>query len=215
MSNQTLLFFVKECIERGESREDITRVLEKAGWKSAEVQTALNSFSDVPFSIAVPKPKQYLSAREAFLYLFYFILLGIAAFSLGGLLFDLIDLMMPNEDQTNYRSSYLYNSIRTSIAGLIVSVPLFGTLAVLIMLGRRKNPEMQRSRIRKWLTYLTLVVAGCTIVGDLISVFSSFLNGELTPRFLLKALALGAIAGGIFGYFIQDAERGDENDQAS
>ena len=41
--------------------------------------------------MAVPKPRPYVSAREAFLYLVLFILLGVVAWNLGSLLFILID----------------------------------------------------------------------------------------------------------------------------
>lgn len=72
---------------------------------------------------------------------------------------------------------------------------------------------MQRSRVRKWLTYVTLVIAACTLIGDAIGLVYGFLNGDLTTRVTLKFLVVAAIAGAIFLYFIRDAERGDENDQ--
>ena len=42
-------------------------------------------------TLAVPKPRPYVSAREAFLYFVLFMLLGIVAWNLGSLLFALID----------------------------------------------------------------------------------------------------------------------------
>ena len=71
---------------------------------------------------------------------------------------------------------------------------------------------MQRSRIRKWLTYISLVIAGCTLVGDGISLVYNFLGGDLTTRFVLKSLVVAVIAGAIFTYFISDAEKGDKGD---
>ena len=71
---------------------------------------------------------------------------------------------------------------------------------------------MQRSRIRKWLTYVSLVVAGCTLVGDGMSLVYNFLGGDLTVRFVLKSLVVAVIAGAIFTYFIGDAEKGDQGD---
>jgi hypothetical protein len=55
--------------------------------------------------------------------------------------------------------------------------------------------------VRKWLTYLTLLIAAGVIVGDFISLVFSMLSGELTLRFLLKTAVVAAIAGAGFGYF--------------
>jgi hypothetical protein len=69
--------------------------------------------------------------------------------------------------------------------------------------------------VRKWLTYITLIIAACTLIGDAITLVYSFLSGELSARLILKLLAVAAIAGGVFLYFIQDAEKGDTRDQQS
>ena len=55
--------------------------------------------------------------------------------------------------------------------------------------------------IRRWLTYLTLFIAACILVGDLIALLDSVLSGELTIRFVLKVLVVGGIAAGIFSYY--------------
>lgn len=214
MADTTLKSFIKESLQAGQTREAIQAALEKAGWRKKEVIAALDLYDQSDFPVAVPKPKPYLSAREAFLYLFFFILLGIAAFNLGSLLFALIDHAIP-EGLSDYRYEYLARQMRNSIAGLIISLPIFIYVARTLQKGRRTNPMMQRSRIRKWLTYLSLIVAGCTLIGDSITLLAQFLNGDLTLRFSLKALVIAIIAGGIFGYFIGDAEHGDEHDQAA
>ena len=72
---------------------------------------------------------------------------------------------------------------------------------------------MQRSRVRKWLTYATLILASCTLIGDVISLVYNFLAGELSTRLILKLLVIAVLSGGVFFYFIRDAEEGDANDQ--
>jgi hypothetical protein len=139
-------------------------------------------------------------------------LLGIVAWHLGSLLFALIDTTIPDQVET-YGADFLDSQIRRGIAGLVVGGPLFVWLALHIRKQRRINPMMQRSRVRKWLTYVTLVIAACTLIGDAIGLVYGFLNGDLTTRVTLKFLVVAAIAGAIFLYFIRDAERGDENDQ--
>lgn len=211
MADKTLVEFVKESLERGEDKSRIAGALGEAGWRNADIDAALASFSDVAFPVAVPHPRPYLSAREAFFYLVFFILLGIVAFSLGSLLFALINQFLPdNTDLSDYRRVRNASSIRSGIAGLIVATPLFIWLARTLVRTRQRNPELQRSRIRKWLIYASLVIAAITLIGDAISVIYNFLSGEMTLRFILKALVVGLIAGSIFTYFIRDAEKGDE-----
>ena len=210
MANKDLIDFVKQGLETGQSREDISNALSQAGWKADEIKNAMFSFADVSFPIAVPRPRPYLSARVAFLYLLFFIMLAIVAWSLGSLLFAMINTALPDIAKTNQYTGIRYTrQMRGGLSGLIVGAPIFFYLARLLSRARRKDPELQRSQIRKWLTYITLVIAGATLVGDAISLVYNLLDGELSTRFILKSLVVGAIAGTIFVYFLKDAERGD------
>ena len=126
MANSTLTQFVKEALEKGQDRSGIRTALVDAGWRAQEVDDALAAYSDVAFPIAVPKPAVYLSAREAFFYLLFFILLGVVAFNLGSLLFALIDTVIPDVlEKESYRASALDRQIRGAISGLVVGTPLF------------------------------------------------------------------------------------------
>jgi len=211
MANKELIDFVKEGLERGESREAISDALTQAGWKADEIKNAMFSFADVPFSVAVPRPRPYLSARVAFLYLLFFIMLAIVAWSLGSLLFAMINTAFPDvAKNNNYRASWTVRQMRFGISGLIVASPIFFFLARFLAKARRADPELQRSQIRKWLTYITLVIAGATLVGDAISLVYNLLDGELSTRFVLKSLVIAVISGAIFVYFLKDAERDDK-----
>jgi len=212
MANSTLTGFVKEALEKGEGRDGIRAALLSAGWRADEVDEALTAFSDVAFPVAVPRPQAYLSAREAFFYLLFFILLGVVAYNLGSLLFALIDTAIVDRlEQDQYWNSRLDRQISGAMAGLIVGTPIFLWLARILLKARKANPALQRSRIRKWLIYVSLVIAGSVLVGDAISLVYNFLTGDLTLRFTLKSLIVAAIAGSIFGYFITHAEK-DEAD---
>ncbi|MES1203580.1 MAG: DUF5671 domain-containing protein [Pseudomonadota bacterium] len=215
MANSALETFVREAIARGNDHEKIANALVSAGWTKKEVDAALSEWVLTDFGMAAPKPKPYVSAREAFLYLVLFLLLGIVAWHLGSLLFALTDKALPDALDNNNHYAFVSQEmqIRSGIAGLVVGGPLFLWLALHIRKQRRANPAMQRSRMRKWLTYLTLVIAACTLVGDAISLVYNFLAGELSTRLILKMLIIAAIAGAIFLFFIRDAERGDEHDQ--
>lgn len=211
MANKELIEFVKEGLERGQPREAISMALTQAGWKADEIKNAMFSFAEIDFPVAVPRPRPYLSARVAFLYLLFFILLAIVAWSLGSLLFAMINTVFPDVAQNNnYAAIRTERQIRSGISGLIVGTPIFFFLARLLSKARNKDPELQRSQIRKWLTYITLVIAGSTLLGDAISLVYNLLDGELSIRFILKSLVVAIIAGSIFVYFIKDAERDDD-----
>lgn len=215
MANQTLHAFIREALNRGESRDRISTALTTAGWTQKEIANALDDYAETGLTLAVPKPRPYVSAREAFLYFVLFMLLGIVAWNLGSLLFALIDAAIPDELEEGYGWSMNRDvQIRQSIAGLVVGGPLFAWLTLHIRKQRRTNPAMQRSAVRKWLTYITLIVAACALIGDAISLVYSFLAGELSARLILKLLVVAILAGGVFFYFIRDAEEGDANDQA-
>ncbi len=215
MASNVLDAFVRDALNRGESRERIASALVSAGWTPKEVEASLADWAVTDLGMAVPRPKAYVSAREAFLYLILFILLGVVAFNLGSLLFALIDIAIADalEEPYDYIVGSRSTQIRMAISGLVVGAPIFGWLAMHIRRQRRTNPAMQRSRVRKWLTYVTLIIAACTLVGDLIALVYGFLAGDLSSRLLLKMLVIALIAGGVFLYFIRDAEKGDENDQ--
>ncbi len=216
MANQTLDTFIREALNRGEKRDRISAALAAAGWTQKEVDAALDDYAETDLGLAVPKPRPYVSAREAFLYLVLFILLGVVAWNLGSLLFALIDIAIYDE-LDNPSGDFFFGGrdyqIRSAIAGLVVGGPLFAWLAIHIRKQRRTNPAMQRSRVRKWLTYATLIIASCTLIGDAIGLVYNFLAGELSTRLLLKLLVIAILAGGVFFYFISDAEEGDANDQ--
>lgn len=192
--------FVKEALAKKSSKPEIKTALVKAGWQDDEINAALQAFADLDFPIPVPKRKPYLSAREAFLYLVMFLCLYLSSFSFGSLIFDFINRWLP--DPLNSYYDYSQRSLRMSLSMLIVGFPLYFWLATILNRGIHRDPEKKGSKIRKWLTYLTLFIAAGIIIGDLITLIFNLLGGELTVRFTLKVLTVLAIAGTIFGYYL-------------
>ncbi len=203
-----LVAFVREALSRGHSRTEIEAVLQTAGWRAEQVRAALSAFAAVDFQVPVPRPRPSLSAREAFLYLLLFTTLYSVAFNLGSLLFDFINRAFPDASAPD-RDLAVRSGMRFATAALIVAGPVFLYVSSLTNRATAVDPAARVSPVRRWLTYLTLFVAACVLIGDVTTLIYSLLGGELTVRFVLKALVVGAIAATVFWYYLSDL-RADE-----
>lgn len=145
--------------------------------------------------------KPRVTARDFFLWLGAMVALYVSAVSLILLSHEYITLLIP--DFNEYYSPYS-GAIKFSIASLIVVFPLYIWLTRMLHQDIRKAPEKRELWVRRWLVVLTLFVAGFTIAADLVSVIFTFLNGDLTVRFFLKALAIVVVLGGGFWYYLHE-----------
>ena len=204
---QDLDVVVRDALARGETRTSIATALASAGWPPEQVQAALGAWAEVPFAVPVPKPRPYLSPREAFLYLVLFATLYLSAWHLGSLLFDLINAAIPDPADQRFQAGMRDDSMRFSVASLVIAFPIYLFVARLLARELARNPVKRLSAVRRWLTYLTLFLAVTVLVCDLIALVHSLLGGDLTLRFVLKVLVVGAIAGGIFGFYLADLRR--------
>lgn len=202
--NEELLSFVKDALSRDLPRAEIEDVLLRAGWKADQVVHALSAFAPVEFPIPVPRPRLYLSAREAFMYLVLFTTLYLTTFNLGRLVFQFINLGFPDPAAYIGYADSVRQAIRFSVASLVIAFPIFLYLSLLIGRSIKRDPSKRASKVRKWLTYMTLFVAAGVIIGDLTTLVYSFLGGDLSARFALKVVTVAVIAGGIFGYYLWD-----------
>lgn len=206
-ATQDLDLFVREALARGESRQAMEAALTSAGWPAEQIRGALNVYADVGFPVPVPKPRPYLSAREAFLYLTLFTTLYLTAFHLGSLLFKLIEQAWPDPADSEYFVRNLGDSIRWSTASVIIAFPVFLFVARYLSKELARSPAKRLSAIRRWLTYLTLFVAAVVLIADMTTLVNNVLGGELTLRFVLKVTVAALIAGTVFGYYLWDLRK--------
>ena len=144
--------------------------------------------------------------RDVFLYLFSIISMVTVAVAFGILLYQYIDLQYPDLLTEGYywsKTSSL-SSVRNSMAVLIVVFPVFIWASWFLRKDMIKHPEKRELKIRRWLLYLTIFIASLVIIGDLVALLLSFLNGELTTRFILKVLAVFFIAGSVFVHYFSE-----------
>jgi hypothetical protein len=203
-ADDQLLDFVREALSRGVPRGQIDDALRRSGWTADQIRGALAAYAEIDFPIPVPRARPYLSAREAFVYLVLFGTLYASAYSLGRLLFDFINRAFPDAASFEGYDDYLRQSMRWSVSSLIVAFPVFLYLSWLTDRDISRDPTKRASKVRRWLTYLTLFSAACILLGDFTTLVYNALGGELTVRFLLKVVTVAFIAGTAFVYYLRD-----------
>ncbi|MCF8383695.1 MAG: DUF5671 domain-containing protein [Chlorobium sp.] len=209
-ANSDLSTFVGTALADGISRTAIRNALLQAGWQNDRIERALGDYAELDFPLPVPRPKPYLSAREAFFYLLLFATLYISAFNFGNLLFVFIEHAFPDPALEEITVNWNSQRIRSAISALIVAFPVFLYLSGKINRELLSSPAGRASAIRRWLTYITLFIASGIIIGDLIAILYNFLGGELTTRFILKSLTIGILAGTLFFHYINGLRREEQ-----
>jgi hypothetical protein len=203
--------FVRAALEKGQDRAAISAALDTAGWPAPEIASALRAYAEIPFAVPVPRPRASLSSRETFLYLVLFTSLYISVWNFGHLLFEFIERAFPDPAQRQYDVSFSLESVRWSVSSLIIAFPVFLWTGNYIGKRLAVNPAGRLSPVRRWCTYLTLFVAVSVLIGDAITVIDNMLGGELTIRFVLKALVVGGVAASALMYYLRDL-RHEERD---
>ena len=138
--------------------------------------------------------------KDVFMQLLLIAALYMSATQLGVLLFQLVNYALPDIALEQYRHMRIGAGIRWAIAILIVTAPVFFGVTWHLRRDFERAPEKLQLRSRRWLTALTLFAAALITIGDFVAVVYSFLQGELTTRFLLKALVVFVIAGAVMWY---------------
>jgi hypothetical protein len=204
MDAQFLNEFVAAAKGKGLDDASLVALLKQSGWSERRIYAALSSFYESSIGMPIPaRGGRTENARDAFFYLLAFVTLGIWSVALYILASDLIDRALPSALDSGYMTSqYFRESIAGELASLIIAFPIFLFVSGRIITETKARPESLESGVRKWLTYIALVVAAITLVGDGVWFLREFLVGDLSTRFVLKALALLLVAGGIFSYYL-------------
>ncbi len=146
------------------------------------------------------------SAKFAFFYLLSLAALIFMSLSVGIIVFQIINKNIVDAIQT-FRGSYSPDALKFAISALIIATPIYYLTAAQINKNLFKGLLDNNSGVRKWLTYFILLVSSIVMLGWLISVIYSFLDGELTVKFILKAATALVIAAIVFTYYLYDIKR--------
>jgi hypothetical protein len=191
--------FIEHARGKGMDHATIRILLLSSGWREKDVVEAL---AKTTLDMPIPAPPDTGGAREAFLHL-----LATAAFyaSVAAvliLLFLCVERLLPDPSVSRVYVDWDLTSIRWSLAIVLVAFPAYVLLSRTLLRDMRAHPERSWSGTRRWLTYLTLLLAALALGGDLISLLYRFLEGGLSSRFGLKVAIVFGIAGLSFAYHL-------------
>lgn len=205
---------IEEFFERakssGANEQSLIGVLVARGWPEKEVYKALAAHYERLTGIEIPRRGGAgTAAKDAFFYLLIFSTLTTWTFSLGWLAFTLIEIWLPDALFSPYAEVYTMPYITSALASIFISFPIFLVVSRSVLRDGRRHPETLDSPVRKWLTYIVLVIAALVFMGDLITALAYLLRGEITSRFLAKVLVVLLLSGGVFFYYFGGLKRSE------
>jgi Domain of unknown function (DUF5671) len=195
--------FIRTAKDRDVPDAALVPLLRQNGWSERRIYDRLTAFYATALGVAPPRRSargEY--AGDAFLYLLNFITLGFWSVALGQIFVTLISHAFPDAANPYYRT-FALNQIAWQLATIIIAFPCFLIIARLIGRELQRRTDAVDSGVRAWLTYIALVIAGLVTLGDGIWVVATFLNGELTARFILDSLVVIGLSSGIFAYYLK------------
>lgn len=206
--------FIDRAKAGGATEQSLVGILTARGWPEKEVYDALAAHYERVTGMEVPRRGgTATAAKDAFFYLLIFSTLGTWTIGLGALAFTLIDRWLADTlFSSPYYQGYDMISAAASMASVLVAFPIYLLVSRTVLRDERGHPEKRNSPVRKWLTYMALVIAACVFIGDLIAALTYLLRGEITSRFLAKAFVVLAISGGVFSYYFGGLRRSEDTE---
>lgn len=199
----SLTSFFVDAKARGMSDEVAIALLRRNGWSERRAYAALAS-SYRSLGVTIPtRGGQTENARSAFYYLLNFLSLGLWTVALGQIFYALVARWLPDRLAVTYEhGGSLRDEIAWQLATVIVTFPLFTFVHVSLERQLTAQPELYDSGVRKWLTYVALVIAASVVLGDGIWFLYSLITGGLSLRFVLDSSILFVLGGGVFAYYL-------------
>jgi MFS family permease len=206
MQNEKLAAFVAASKSKGASDDFHATLLMRRGWPR-DVFDVMGAYREGVTGLCIPeRTDRGESARDGFLYLLAFLTLAIWSSALGSMLFQFIDHWFPDPVVVAWRN--LRVSVTWQMASVAVAFPIFAIAMRVILREATQSPERLQSGVRRWLTYIALLLTASGVVCDLIVFLNTFLQGGLTARFVLKVLTVLVICGAIFVYYLGSLQWG-------
>ena len=194
--------FIQKSLDAGIPAASFVGLLTARGWTEKQAYSALADHYQRETGIEVPpRPSSGASARDAFFYLLIYSTLSVWTLSLGCLAFSLINRWLADPLFRDYGEAFNTYTVTMSLAAILVAFPLYLLVSRVVLCEAAADPDKLESGIRKWLTYMALVIAASVFMGDLITALAYLLRGELTSRFLAKSFVVLVLSSGVFWYY--------------
>jgi len=179
MAASEIRSFVERAKATGISDEALVGMLTARGWPEKDVYQELAVLYEGLTGIEIPNRRgSGAAAKDAFFYLLTFAALATWTIGLASLAFTLIEHWFA-DTLFNGRADYALYEASTSMASVLLAYPLYLLLSRLVARETRLHPEKLNSPVRKWLTYMALVIAAGVILGDLITAVDFLLRGVI------------------------------------
>ncbi len=136
--------------------------------------------------------------KDFFLHIGATVALYSAVIAFIDLAFEIINKLLPDQLNNYWNAS----SIVWPISMLVVLVPVLYVIEWFIARDLSKMIEKKDIWVRKWRIYLTLFLTGATIAGDLITLINTYLNGEISARFVYKVIIVFVVCSTVFKYYL-------------
>jgi len=146
------------------------------------------------------------TAKFAFYYMLSLIALIFTALAAGMIVFQIINKNIVDVI-VQRASDFSPHQLKFAISALIISAPIFYATTWQIYKNLFSGAFDKDSGVRKWLTYLVILVSSVVMLGWLIAIVNNFLDGELTVKFILKAATAIGISAAIFTFYYYDIKR--------
>lgn len=151
--------------------------------------------------------KTKTKALDVFVYLGIAISLVWSVTNLLQIVFTAIDRKFIDIINTGVYVDVYNSDVRFAVASLVVMFPIFLGLSWYVAKDLKKFLYKRDLMIRKTMMYLTLFITICTLIGTLVSVIYTYLGGNLSTSFGLKALAIFVVALSLFAYYFYSMRR--------
>ncbi|WP_316015456.1 DUF5671 domain-containing protein [Roseobacter sp. HKCCA0434] len=197
--NRPIETYVEAGARAGLSHAQMRADLARAGWPEREIAGALAGWAEREGGAQglppIPRPRARFSFLDLLAYLLLLGAMAVTAFYLVSLTHGLLEVMFrdPFETVQGWRA----DSARWGLATLIVAALLYGVLTRWLDRRMRAAPYKWDSPVRVGALGLTILIAAIVLAGDAVVTIYALLSGDATVEFLLKALTVAVVAGGI------------------
>ena len=146
-------------------------------------------------------------ALDVFVYVGIFISLIVSITNIVQILFAAIERKFTDVLEVGQYVDIYGSDMRMAFASLIVAFPIYIGLSMYASRDISKFLYKRDLLIRKIFMYVTLFVTALSLLGSLVATIYTYLGGELTVRFGLKALTVFVVALAVGGYYLYALRR--------